>query len=56
MIEHRKTGQRRTVRADYLIAADGQRSASREQLGITRTGPDVVRSFVVIVFGRTCRS
>ncbi|HZA17027.1 MAG TPA: FAD-dependent monooxygenase [Pseudonocardiaceae bacterium] len=50
MIEHRKTGQRRTVRADYLIAADGQRSASREQLGITRTGPDVVRSFVVIVF------
>ena len=38
------------MRADYLIAADGQRSASREQLGITRTGPDVVRSFVVIVF------
>ncbi|MGH3811716.1 MAG: FAD-dependent monooxygenase [Pseudonocardiaceae bacterium] len=50
VIEHRETGQRRTVRADYLIAADGQRSSIREQLGITRTGPGVVRSFVVIVF------
>lgn len=50
VIEHRETGQRRTVRADYLIAADGQRSSIREQLGITRTGPGVVQSFVVIVF------
>jgi 2-polyprenyl-6-methoxyphenol hydroxylase-like FAD-dependent oxidoreductase len=50
VIVHRETGQHRTVRADYLIAADGQRSSIREQLGITRTGPGVVRSFVVIVF------
>lgn len=45
VIEHRETGQHRSVRADYLIAADGQRSAIRDQLRITRTGPGVVRSF-----------
>lgn len=34
----RGTGLRRTVRADYLIAADGPRSPVREALGIGRTG------------------
>lgn len=34
----RGTGERRTVVADYLIAADGPRSPIREALGIGRTG------------------
>ncbi|WP_163569030.1 FAD-dependent monooxygenase [Fodinicola feengrottensis] len=35
-IQDRVTGERRTVRADYLIAADGNRSPIREKLGIAR--------------------
>ncbi len=50
VIEDRETGRRRNLRAEYLIAADGQRSPIRERLGITRTGPGVVRSFVSVVF------
>jgi putative polyketide hydroxylase len=34
----RSTGQRSTVRADYLVAADGPRSPVREQLGIGHSG------------------
>ncbi|MGP4000583.1 FAD-dependent oxidoreductase [Streptomyces sp. 8N706] len=34
----RETGEERTVRADYLIAADGPRSPVRERLGIGQTG------------------
>lgn len=38
----RKTGARRTVRADYLIAADGARSPLRGLLGVTQSGPGVL--------------
>jgi putative polyketide hydroxylase len=34
----RSTGQRSTVSADYLVAADGPRSPVREQLGIGQSG------------------
>lgn len=35
----RETGEHITVRADYLVAADGPRSPVREQLGIGQSGP-----------------
>ncbi|MEV1069647.1 FAD-dependent monooxygenase [Streptomyces sp. NPDC050263] len=35
----RDTGEHLTVRADYLVAADGPRSPVREQLGIGQSGP-----------------
>jgi putative polyketide hydroxylase len=38
LIEDRSTGEVRTVRADYLVAADGPRSPVRERLGIGHTG------------------
>jgi len=41
---------RRTVRSDYLIAADGHRSPIREQLGIARPGPGATKHWMSIVF------
>lgn len=35
---HRQTGERRTVRAEYMIAADGARSFTREHLGVRVVG------------------
>ncbi|MGW2051442.1 FAD-dependent oxidoreductase [Streptomyces sp. NPDC001858] len=37
--KNRDTGEHLTVRADYLVAADGPRSPAREQLGIGQSGP-----------------
>ncbi|OSC70959.1 polyketide hydroxylase, partial [Streptomyces sp. 4F] len=39
IVKSRETGEHTTVRADYLIAADGPRSPVREQLGIGQSGP-----------------
>ncbi|MFE1251423.1 FAD-dependent oxidoreductase [Streptomyces sp. NPDC058766] len=39
VVKSRETGEHTTVRADYLVAADGPRSPVREQLGITQSGP-----------------
>ncbi|MEV6121377.1 FAD-dependent monooxygenase [Streptomyces sp. NPDC052077] len=39
ILKSRETGEHTTVRADYLIAADGPRSPVREQLGIGQSGP-----------------
>lgn len=50
IIEDRKTGERRTVRADYVVAADGRRSSIREQLGVSRTTQGQPMNFVSIVF------
>ncbi len=50
VIEDRASGQRRSVRADYLVAADGNRSPIREQLGITRVGPGITQHWLSIVF------
>ncbi|MCX5609766.1 MULTISPECIES: FAD-dependent monooxygenase [unclassified Streptomyces] len=38
LVKNRTTGEHTTVRADFLIAADGPRSPVREQLGIPQTG------------------
>ncbi|HEX3787313.1 MAG TPA: FAD-dependent oxidoreductase [Pseudonocardiaceae bacterium] len=39
-----------TVRADYLVAADGHRSPIRERLGIARHGPGSLGSLVGVLF------
>lgn len=50
VLKNRETGERSTVRADYLIAADGPRSPVREQLGIGQTGPGDLFHNVSITF------
>ena len=49
-IADRATGRVRTVRADYLIAADGPRSPVRERLGIPMTGPGDLFHNVSVTF------
>lgn len=39
-----------TVRADHVIAADGERSPIRERLGIRSTGPGALRHRIGVVF------
>ncbi|MFF2351040.1 FAD-dependent oxidoreductase [Kitasatospora sp. NPDC058115] len=50
VIVDRATGDRTTVRADYLIAADGVRSPVRETLGITRKGNGPLGSAMSVLF------
>lgn len=50
LVRDRESGQLRTVRADYLIAADGPRSPVREKLGIGRTGQGDLFHNVSITF------
>jgi 2-polyprenyl-6-methoxyphenol hydroxylase-like FAD-dependent oxidoreductase len=50
LLRDRTTGEARTVRADYLVAADGGRSPVRERLGITRSGPGTLQHQVSILF------
>ncbi|MGH3587666.1 MAG: FAD-dependent monooxygenase, partial [Pseudonocardia sp.] len=49
-VEGRRSGERRTVHADYVLAADGRRSPVRERLGITRSAQGQPLTFVSIVF------
>jgi putative polyketide hydroxylase len=49
VLEDRSSGTSATVRAGYLIAADGHRSPIREQVGISRTGPGVTQHFISIL-------
>jgi 2-polyprenyl-6-methoxyphenol hydroxylase-like FAD-dependent oxidoreductase len=44
------TGERETVRADYLVGADGHRSPIREALGIGQTGRGVLGTGVSAIF------
>ena len=44
------TGEEETIVADYLIAADGNRSAIREGLGIATTGPGAFSQNLSILF------
>src|SRR5271170_4843820 len=44
------TGEEETILADYLIAADGNRSAIREALGIGTTGPGAFSQNLSILF------
>ncbi|WP_309063392.1 FAD-dependent monooxygenase, partial [Streptomyces sp.] len=39
LVKSRETGEHTTIRADYLVAADGPRSPVRESLGIGQKGP-----------------
>ncbi|WP_329369208.1 FAD-dependent monooxygenase [Streptomyces sp. NBC_00669] len=49
-IADRASGRVRTVRADYLIAADGPRSPVRERLAIPMTGPGDLFHNVSVTF------
>ncbi|BBA97549.1 putative polyketide hydroxylase [Actinacidiphila reveromycinica] len=49
-IVDRASGGSRTVRADYLVAADGPRSPIRERLGIPMTGPGALFHNVSVTF------
>lgn len=50
VVRDRRTGLESTVRADYLIAADGPRSPVRERLGIGQSGPGDLFHNVSITF------
>jgi len=50
LVRSRETGDERTVRADYLLAADGPRSPVRERLGIGHTGAGDLFHSVSITF------
>ncbi|MFD5416849.1 FAD-dependent oxidoreductase [Streptomyces sp. NPDC127069] len=50
LVKDRGTGEHLTVRADYLIAADGPRSPVREALGIRQAGSGELFHNVSIVF------
>ncbi|CAG7621301.1 FAD-dependent oxidoreductase [Actinacidiphila bryophytorum] len=47
---YRETGETRTVRAGYLVAADGPRSPVRERLGIGQTGAGELFHNVSVTF------
>ncbi len=46
----RQTGQAQTIEAQYLVAADGDRSAIRDLLGIVRQGPGERGRFLSVYF------
>ncbi|MGK4579406.1 FAD-dependent oxidoreductase [Kitasatospora sp. HPMI-4] len=50
LLRDRETGAERTVRADYLVAADGPRSPARECLGVGQTGKGDLFHNVSITF------
>jgi putative polyketide hydroxylase len=47
-----QSGESETVRADYLIAADGVHSRIRESLGVTTSGYGALPIFVVFIYFR----
>lgn len=49
-VKSRDTGEHTTIRADYLVAADGPRSPIRERLGIGQTGPGDLFHNVSVTF------
>ncbi|MEU7005534.1 FAD-dependent monooxygenase [Streptomyces sp. NPDC046332] len=49
-VKRRETGEHVTIRADYLVAADGPRSPVREQLGIGQSGPGDLFHNVSVMF------
>ncbi|WP_432139497.1 FAD-dependent oxidoreductase [Streptomyces sp. bgisy154] len=50
VVKSRETGEHTTIRADYLVAADGPRSPVREQLGIGQSGPGDLFHNISITF------
>ncbi len=53
-IRNVQTGETETVRAKYMIAADGNRSPIRERLGIRTRGPGHLADCVTIYFHADC--
>ncbi len=49
-LKSRETGEHSTVRADYLVAADGPRSPIRERLAIGQNGPGDLFHNVSVTF------
>jgi putative polyketide hydroxylase len=52
VLRDRDSGEDRTVRADFLIAADGVHSEIRESLGVTTSGYGALPIFVVFIYFR----
>ena len=50
VVKNRETGEHTTIRADYLVAADGPRSPVREQLDIGHSGPGDLFHNVSVTF------
>src|SRR5699024_3273128 len=50
LLRNRKDGNEYTLRADYLIAADGNRSVIREKLGISRNGQGHISTMRSVLF------
>ncbi|RMB82981.1 FAD-dependent monooxygenase [Streptomyces shenzhenensis] len=48
--EHTDTGERRVIRAQYLVAADGWRSGIRQSLGIAVSGRGTVGKVLRVLF------
>lgn len=55
-LEVRKTGERRSVRADYMVAADGVHSSMRQSLDIPGHGVGVLAHMVNIYFRADLRA
>jgi putative polyketide hydroxylase len=53
VIRDLETGEQQTVRADYLVAADGVRSPIRNGLQITTSGYGALPIFVVFIYFRS---
>ncbi|WP_418955282.1 FAD-dependent oxidoreductase [Streptomyces tritici] len=49
-VKSRETGEHQTIRADYLVAADGPRSPVRERLGVAQSGPGDLFHNVSVTF------
>jgi len=54
VVRARETGEERTVRAQYAVAADGAHSPVRERLGIRMTGRGSFSDSVTIYFRADC--
>jgi putative polyketide hydroxylase len=51
-VRQRDSGESETVRADYLVAADGVRSPIRNALGVATTGYGALPIYVVFIYFR----
>lgn len=49
-IRERESGSTRTVRAQFLVAADGNKSGIRQQLGIGQHGTASIGNFISMIF------
>jgi 2-polyprenyl-6-methoxyphenol hydroxylase-like FAD-dependent oxidoreductase len=54
-VRSRKTGEERSVRAQYVVAADGNRSPIRNRLGIKMRGHGLLSKSATIYFRADCR-